>query len=451
MKLARLLRGGRAQYASALGIRLVGAGLMFLMNVWLARAAGPQTYGIVAVGLAWGLFAMNVGSLGFSISSIRFVAAYTHAGRDGQLRSFLTTAILMTLAGGVLGGLAASGAGFFGAATGALKAEASRAYYMAVPLILIFPLLDLTGGIQRGFDGVARALIPYNLVFPILVIATTACAVFLRNPVVDLGTAFLCLYAGAVGAILLAVGFLMGRWPHARRGDPAVARSEWIKTSLATLPSSASSFAIRQIDAIILSFFVAPTEIAFYWLAGRIVRFASFGLQAAHMVASPEFARLRQEAEALSNDDIRNSPEHRAKMQAAASRAARATAVMALPSILLLAVASPYLLEFAGASFQGGLPIIYIMLCGEAFNVFCGPNAALMNMTGLQNELAKISILVIVAYALLIVVGAATFGIVGAAAAVSATIILQNLAVSRRVYRAFGVNTTMLSRAVWNA
>ena len=449
MNMRKLPLGNKAQYASAMLIRVGGAGLMFLMNIVLARTAGAENYGVMAIGLACGLVAMNLGSLGFSMSSIRFVAAYLQAEKYAQIKSFLGTAMAVTACGAALAGLIALGIAIIGKHAGLLQENAARAFLLALPLILIFPFVDLVGGIQRGYESIVRALAPYNLAFPVSVMAGAGLLWWFDPAAFDRGAAFWCLYIGAGVTIVLAGGLMLKRWPWEHETAKDAARGEWLRTSFAMIPSLASGFAVRQIDAIVLSFFVSPSQIALYWFAGRITRLASFGLQAAHMVVSPQFARLRAEVDHLGIAEVKADKAHVARMQAAASGAARATAVMALPLVALLFVAGPLLLRMAGEEYAGALTVLYIILLGEVVNVACGLNGAFMNMTGLQNQLAKISSSILVLYVVLVGFGSALYGITGAAIAVSSITIIQNLFMSRAVYRAFGVNTTMFSRHFW--
>ncbi|GGN57706.1 hypothetical protein GCM10011349_36530 [Novosphingobium indicum] len=449
MKILQKLRGEKGQYLSALIVRIAGAGMMYGMNVALARIASPEVYGTVAIGLAWGLVAMNLGSLGFNLSSIRFVAAYLHSERRDQLLSFLKTAILLTALGAFIGCIISLTVGLAGAQFGFLEEKSASAYLFAIPMILVFPFLDVSGGMMRGYGTVVRSLLPYNVIFPLVVLCSVGIVALSPSLGMETPIAFYCLYAGTACAIVVSALLVSRKWPGNVQPALEPERRKWISTSLATLPSAASSFAVRQVDSIILSFFVAPSQIALYWLAGRVTRFVSFGLQAAHMVASPQFARLKEEADMSGLQDIKSDTAHRVKMQSALSGAARATAVMALPSIAAIALLGPTLLDVAGPEYRNGLPVLYIILFGEAFNVICGPNASFMNMTGLQNTLSKISTTILAMYVPLIFLGSSLYGILGAAAAISLATIIQNIATSLAAYRSFGVNTTMFSREVW--
>lgn len=447
--LGRILKGDNRSYLTAILIRVGGAGLMFLMNIVLARVAGADVYGVIAVGIATGLVAMNLGSLGFSTSSMRFVAAFRHKKEAEQLKSFLVTALTVTAGGAGLGVIISLSINITGQQFQLLDTKASSAFLFALPLIVIFPFIDLLGGMQRGYEEIAKALLPYNIVFPAFVIALCGAFWLIAPASFDERVAFWCLYAAASATILWAGLLLYQRWPRGGYQIRKADRRSWLKTSFAMIPGLASSFAVRQIDAIVLSFFVMPTQIAIYWFAGRICRLAGFGLQAAHMVASPQFAKLRSEADHLALAERRTDQNYIAKMQNAASGAARATAIMAFPIIAGLFFAGPFLLSLAGKEYAGGLIILYIVLMGELVNVLCGLNSAFMNMTDLQNELAKISIVTLVLYLVLVGVGSALYGIIGAAIAVSAVTAIQNFLTSFTVYRLVGVNTTMFSRYIW--
>ncbi len=424
---------------------------MYVMNIVLAKTSDPNTYGIIAIGLAWGLVSLGICSLGFNLSSVRFVAAYLHSEKLERLKSFIRYSIRITIRTTSAGACLAFAVWSISYFSNTFLLTNGEAFLLAIPLVLALPFLELTSGIQRGFNSVIRALIPYNLIFP----STTIVAIFsikhFSNGQIHLTQGFTALYAGAALALLMAGFFLHKKSNLSTNYETKPPEKEWLNVSLGSLPTALVNTSIRQIDAIILSFFVRPDQIALYWIAGRITRFSSFGLQAAHMVASPQFARLKEDADTVGLKDIKSDIGHRQRMQDSVAGATRATAVMAIPSIILIAIAAPFLLRMAGSHYEGGLTVLYIILIGEVINVACGPNSVFMNMTGLQNQLSKIVLAVLALYVPLIIVGSMIYGILGAAVAVCVTTAIQNFAASGAVMRAFGVNTTMFSRAVWRA
>ena len=415
----------RSPYVQALAIRMLGAALMFGMNAALARLAGAEAYGIFAIAMAWSLVAMTAGALGLNTAALRIVAQ-TEAQPETRA-GFLAWAGRRAVLGAGLAGLAVAGMGALAGWRGWLPAEAAQGLMLAGPLAAALPLVEVVNGIQRGAGALIRALAPYNLAFPLLV---TGLALAFRP-----GALGLVGIAGAAAWAALALSLWLARRIPPKARPEQSARPAWSALAWAALPTGLSNHAGRQLDAILLAFLVSPAAVGAYWLASRLVRVASFGLQAAQMVASPDFARLHAEAGGKGDP----------KLQAAATRAVRATLAMALPMALALGLLAGPLLGLVSPAFRDAAPIVHMLLLGQVVSIACGPNAALLNMAGQAGLVARLSVVGLILQGVLLVPLAWAYGGLGAAAAAALVTLLRNLALSWAAWRRLGVDTTVLA------
>jgi O-antigen/teichoic acid export membrane protein len=87
--------------AVAFGLRVASAGLVFLVQVFLARAMTMDDYGSYITAWTWLVMLGAFMPLGFSESAVRFVPRYRARGRHGSAAAFwrfgLRVVLLMSL------------------------------------------------------------------------------------------------------------------------------------------------------------------------------------------------------------------------------------------------------------------------------------------------------------------------------------------------------------------
>lgn len=443
-----LFRFLRSKFAQAFLIRVSGASLLYGMNIVLARLMTPDAYGLVSFMLNITGLAMLVGPFGFNIASMRFVAAYRETDRYDVLRRYIKFALIV---GGGAALLLASVIFVIGQfIPPALMAPGfAQAMVFAAPIALLLALIDLLAGIQRGHGEIMSALTPYAVIYPVTVLIVLA-GLHLQGTQIDLSQAGLALLAGTSVALLYATFVLyqvIRCWPEptdvTKYATPT--NLDWLGTALSILPSKIASQAPRFLDVIILSFIITPADLGIYFLASRLVRLTSFGLQAAHLVVSPRFAAIMETARAMDDMELAQ-PENRQRMQAVMRRGLLGMLALTLPLMTVIALFGPWILNLAGPVFAAhGQILVLIFLAGEVTNVLCGPNGTFLNMTGVEKRLAVVSSVFLGIHLAMVVLGGYFGGMTGAALASSLVMATSNVTVSIIAWQARGINTTVLS------
>ena len=110
---------------------------------------------------------------------------------------------------------------------------------------------------------------------------------------------------------------------------------------------------------------------------------------------------------------------------------------LALAAAIGLAVFGNWILGMLGEEFEAAYPVMMILAAGQLFFAAAAPAGILLNMTGHQNESARIMLISVVGNALFLAVLIPMFGALGAAVATALTIAawsgLMALAVFRRI------------------
>lgn len=137
-------------------MRVLGAALVYLSQVALARWLGRDDYGVYLSALAWLNLLALPAALGLPVAAVRFVPAYRVAGDWMRVRGFIGQGGAAVLVGGAVAGAAAL-AGLALAGT-----EADRLVLLAVALAGVPVLAGLTfvGECLRGFGWVEIGYFP---------------------------------------------------------------------------------------------------------------------------------------------------------------------------------------------------------------------------------------------------------------------------------------------------
>lgn len=422
---------------ASLGVKLAGAGLGFLLQVVLARVLGADTFGQYVYVLAWINGLVAFAAVGFDTAVMRFAAVLRAQRRWGALRGLIRRSVQVT--GGVASaaGLMLAGGASALFLLGWVDPTMHAAFWIAAPLMPLFALIQTQRGVLRGLGHVAVALGPRPILYPLFLMAAVGVAYVAvgRSPAV--GVVLALSVAAAAG--VLAVQLLILREVRPRgtvTAEPEYHTRNWLSTSAPMAVTTGVQKAMRETDVIIVGAIVGTTAAGIYAIATRLVRLTQYGLQAVNLAGAPMFAELHGQSK---HEELQETVFHGAKL----------TLLLAVPALIVLFVGAPYILRIFGESFVAGTPVLRILAIGELVGVLSGSNGLLMNMAGMQKEMARIVSWTAVLAALILVVTTWAFGLVGAAVGMSIAIAVRNLWLVARVYRGIGVNPTIFSPQAW--
>ncbi|MEI9900772.1 MAG: polysaccharide biosynthesis C-terminal domain-containing protein [Hyphomicrobium sp.] len=187
-----------------------------------------------------------------------------------------------------------------------------------------------------------------------------------------------------------------------------------------------------------VSRYMTPTDVAIYFAAAKTMSLIMFVHYAVGSAVGNRFAALGARGD-------------RESLRAFAREAAHWTFWPSLAAaVLILALGIPLLWLF-GPQFIAGYPVMMILVVGFLFRSAMGPAEFLLNMNGQQSLCAAVQVSVALLSLSLNFLLVPQYGIVGAALATSAALmlgaLLNNLAVSRRL----GIEVAVWSNLFKNA
>lgn len=430
------LRGGDvgailARGASAfLVVQVLGLGVSFGLQVLLARAMGAESYGTYVYVASWMALLLLVCRMGFGTASLRFVAAFRAQGDWPRLRGYLRTSqrVVGLASLGVAGAtaLVAWGLGtHMPAATSATLLVAS----LALPVLAF---LQLWSHILRGLQRVLASQVPATLVQPALLGLAAGVCVLAWPRLLDAPLA-MALHAGSgLAAAALSFASLRRAVPEpARTAAPAGEPREWLRVALPLLAVNALLVVQERADVLAVGSLLGPAEAGIYGAASRVASLIAFGLTAVNAWAAPLVSDLHARGD-------------RAGLERLVRLAARAIFVVTLPLCVGVALFGRQVLAAFGPEFQVAHGALVLLAGSQLVNALAGPVGFLMTMTGRQDTAARILAVHTALGIVLCLVLVPRWGILGAAAATTATRVSWNVVMATAVWRTLRLRATIV-------
>lgn len=421
MSLASLIRGAAGSFVLNAGAKL----LMLAAAVLLARRLGPEGFGVYASAVAAALLLAMLGALGLPTLRVRLVASYQANAQWSLMRGLVTASERLVLGSTTLIALAGAAICFW---LGTLQAAAFAAAMALVPLVA---LNGLRSGALRGLHRVVLAQVPECLVMPGLFVLLLV----LSSPSLSPEAAIAFRIAATALAFLIGAALLRRHFPReARQAAPEYAARAWAASAGPLFCIGVLSLVNLQADVLMLALLRGPEAAGVYQAAARGAELVAFSLLVANFALQPLISRLH----ALG--DLR-------ELQRVVTLTARATLLVALPVAFALALfAAPILRALFGAPFERGALCLVILCAAQVVNAGIGSVDHLLNMTGHERDTALGMALGAAANVALNAALIPLWGIEGAAFATASSLVLWNLALSRKVRLRLGIASGAFGR-----
>ncbi len=275
--------------------------------------------------------------------------------------------------------------------------------------------MQVQAGIAQSYDWPNLALAPFYIVRQ-LCLTVLVGAVYVIGAPTHAVTAMLIALATTWGVTLGQMLVLDRRLKHkVAKGRRRYAVKTWLATSLPIFVVEGFYLLLTYVDILALEHFRSPDEVAVYYAAARllaVVAFVYFAIAGAttHKFTEYHVAGDKKRLSAFFADTVRWTfwPS-------------------LLACALILAFGRP-LLSLFGTSFEGGYDVMFILAVGMLARAAVGPAERLLNMLGERKQCAAVYAGAFAVNLALCVVLIPRFGIFGAAAATSAAIICESIA-----------------------
>lgn len=405
--------------------KILGMGLGFLLQIFMARVLGVDQYGSYMYALAWVSIAMMLALLGYDTALLRFIARYQAEQDWGKLRGVLRHAMWWVLLGGLL--VAALASLLTWLLSARMEAGLAPVMFAAVPLIPILALSSLRQSALRGYKQVFRAELPESIFRPLLIMAMIWVWWSWQGKV-SATEAMFVQTAAALAAFILG-----GWWLH--RATPAGVYTvapkydpEWARVALPMLMIAGLHIILKQTDVVMIGILTGSRDSGIYGAMVRLADLAVFGLTAANAITGTLISELY-------------STGRKAELQRLLTLSSRVVLAFTLAVSAVLVVGGNWIAGLFGPEFTSGVSALWILLAAQMVNAATGPVGYLMTMTGHQNQALVIQGLAAVINVVLNLLLIPSFGMAGAAIATATAIIFWNIAMFVYVKRQLGLRS----------
>lgn len=297
----------------------------------------------------------------------------------------------------------------------------SRAFLTQNKHITFATLLALTlpavlwgisrAGIMRGFNSMVGALVPREIVVPVITMALILISG--SDNVLTVGLFYVGALCAAEAGGLLA---LRRRIPKVLSSTtPEFAIRDWLSVSLPIQASSIARIILQRSDLIFVGAFAGLKEVAIYAIAQRLAQAVQIVSRVSNNAISPILAR------SYHSED----PQKVLKVIRSAM-IITATCCIAIAAVLILA--APYVINIFGDNYAGAVPILIILALGQLTNAIFSPILQALNMTDLERVQLSIVAITAVAALIFLPIAASQYGALGAAIVTALSLLFLNLA-----------------------
>jgi len=233
--------------------------------------------------------------------------------------------------------------------------------------------------------------------------------------------------------LLAATLILVGRgWLALRRVE---LRSLWTLRAPATAMFLTGTLfmVMTWTDTLMIGYFLEPEVVGGYRVAfkiGTLITFAQFAVNAS---LGPRISELWTRG-------------RRDELQSEVRRVTLLNAAVSLPAFAGIMLLAPWLLSFFSPDLVPYAGLLRVLALGQVVNALCGPVMYLLNLTGHEQSARRTMTVAVVVNAGANLALIPWLGVVGAAWATSASMVLWNVWATVAVYRKTGIRTLFFWR-----
>jgi len=416
----------------AFAIRIVSAAIAFVSQIILARLMGEFEYGVFVFVWVIAIILGNLSCLGFHTAVIRFLPQYRTEGADAAIMGLTATARIFSLISATL--IAATGIAALYFLGDKIEAHYVQPLFVGAFVLPMIALGDVLDGTARANGWTVHALGPTYIVRPLLILGFVAGAIWFGR-MADANTAIVAALAAAyvttVVQFAVVTTRLRNRFP-ARRAQ--VHFRTWLMVAFPIFLIEGFYFMLTNADVIIVGFYLPPEKVAVYFAAAKTMALVHFVYFAVKAAAAQRFSGL------VSGDD-------RTALAAFARQTVQWTFWPSLLVGLMVIAAGPFLLSLFGPAFGQGHMIMVVLFAGIIAKAMIGPGEVLLTMSGEHKICAVIYALALAANLGLNVTLIPAWGLIGAATATAAAMVIEAGLLHLTIRRRLGITMFVAARA----
>lgn len=415
--------------ASTSFIKILGAVLAFILQVYIARILGVKEYGVYTYLFTWMMLISLVSPGGIDKSAIRFIPKYLAENSHGKIKHFISWAQSRTFFYSIF----AASLTFIVAILICENSNSSSCHAAFVAILLIPITANLQTGMEiiRAFRKMALSELSNLVIRPLLILTFITFATLLFKQKL---TAYDMLLITVIGALLsLFTQFLIIskiKKPFSESEHAIQDTNYWLKTAIPLLLLASSNIILSRTDLIMLGVLEGTDSSGYYNAASRIALLVGFPLIAINAILGSIMSQL------FNSKQIEN-------LRRIIKYAAWVCFLVSVLASFFVVLLSTELLQLFGQEFTAHTKALHILVIGQVICSLAGPAGYLLIASGSQNNLSKIVAASALLNIILNLILIPMYGVVGAALSTIISLGISNLSLALVGIKKLKINPTI--------
>jgi O-antigen/teichoic acid export membrane protein len=427
--LGSLLRGS----GTVLLIQVLGRGIGYFDQIVLARWMGVDEYGVYVYIVAWATLVTLIPQMGQRDAVVRFIPEFKVNNQAGELKGVVQGSLALVCSLSV--GLSAIATGVAVVLYSRGQIDHLQAALLGIWLMPLIALVELSTSILQGFRLFIAAYAPITLVRPVLVLLG-AIGLYLWQPRGQHLTSTTALAVTLVSFSVILLGMvwiIRAQLRSAAQNTPAIYEiRKLLRVSLPLLLAAGFGTLLLQSDVVMIGLLRGPREVGLYNAAVRTVAIVGFILTSVSAAAAPMISATFAEG-------------NLAKLQGLIRRGNQLTMLPSLVIVVAVVALSGPLLRNFGPEFEVMQWVLIVLAMGQLIKATCGPIGLLLDMTGHQDDSARVRGTAASLNIGLNLLGIQMLGPLGAALATAIAISFERVFIDFFVVKRLGIACSWLS------
>ncbi len=421
-------------------IKILGVGIAFFTQIFLARIMGVTDYGSYVYIMTLVNIFLLFSKVGLDVTVIRFIPDYLSNKKwmlfNGIRRKSLQITTLLSISISIsLWGVYQLANSYY------YVPEWGNSLLFAFFLLPILAINVVRAALLRSLKKVVASTFLDAIIRPAFLLLFVYC--FYRWVSTEISPSNIILFNIESGLIVFLIGSILLRRSISKMTTEKkyeYRTKEWLLVSYSMFFISAINMIQNHADIIMIEYFIDTKSVGIYSIANQISGFISFGLLSANSVLAPMISGLYH-----SNK--------RDQLQKLITFSTRIVFVFTTLSAIFIIFFGDDILALFGLSFVDGLEAMKILIVGQIINALTGSVGFIMTMTGHQKQANRILIISVIVNVSLNSILIPLYGINGAATATAISLSLWNIIMFIYVFKRIGFSSTIFSfsKAVKNA
>lgn len=407
------------KFLGTAGLQMISRALSVIAGVILARYLGPEQYGLYTYVLSIIAIVTIPVIAGLPQLLIREIAHAELEGKWGELKGLLrwSSAFIISISALVM--LTAMLILYLGL----ISSQTASLLWFAIFLIPIKSFSAKQGAILNGFRKPILGLFPEFILMPFLAILVYLYFIVSKTEFTSLLLIKVQLITSAL-TLLLGLGLIFKeRSNNLNHVKPTYYFKKW---HIALLPFTLMIFISTmnaQLANVFLGYFDDKESVASFKVALQGVTLVTLGFAAVNNIIGPKVARLYR------SGDIQST-------QALLTKSVKLSATFSIPiAVVLIFFGDWFIRILFGEQYLASHPILIILCIGQIINICFGSVGLVLNMTGNEKRSLKALLATLLINVLLLFILVPIYQAIGAALAVSMSLVLWNIWMSIDVYK----------------